>query len=137
VPGAQGRSTGDSENVKHVKLVIVLCAVVGLLEIALPVGGGSLLLRLFELDKLEAVVYTAIFVLPLVMGVIALVRPPLVAWQGGVALAGFVLGVVRFRVWDTLAHATEADVPALLRLAAIVVGTVASVAALMRPETPP
>jgi hypothetical protein len=122
--------------VKHLKLVIVLCAVVGLLEIALPVGGGSLLLRLFELDKLEAVVYTAIFVLPLVMGVIALARPPLQAWQAGVALAGFMLGAVRFRVWDTLAHLTAADVPGALRFAAIVVGTIATVLALMKPETP-
>jgi hypothetical protein len=122
--------------VKHLKLIIVLCAVVGLLEIALPVGGGSLLVRLFELDKLEAVIYAAIFALPLAMGVIALVRPPMLGWQGGVALAGFVLGVVRFRVWDTVVHLGSADVPGLLRFAAIVVGTIASVMALLRPELP-
>jgi uncharacterized membrane protein len=122
--------------VKHLKLVIVLCAVVGLLEIALPVAGGSLLARLFELDKLEAVVYAAIFVLPLIMGVLALVRPPMLAWQGGVAVAGFVLGVVRFRVWDSLAHLGTTDLPVLLRVAALVVGTIAAVAALLRPELP-
>ena len=121
---------------KHLKLVIVLCAVVGLLEIALPVAGGSLLVRLFELDKLEAVVYAAIFVLPLIMGVVALVRPPMLAWQGGVAIAGFVLGVVRFRVWDNLAHLGTTDLPVLLRVAALVVGTIAAVAALLRPELP-
>jgi hypothetical protein len=122
-------------NVKPLKVVIVLSAVVGLLEIVLPVGGESLIKQLYELSVLEAVVYAAIFVLPLVMAVAALVRPPMLPWQAGVALAGFVLGVVRFRVWEMLPH-LGADVHGALRLAAIVVGTIASIVALMKPEAP-
>jgi len=120
--------------VKHLKLVIVLSAAVGLLVIALPIGGGSLLRGMFELDMLEAVVYAAIFVLPLVMGAMALVRPPMLAWQGGVALAGFVLGVVRFRVWETLPHLAGAGLHNGLLVAALVVGTLASLLTLLRPE---
>jgi len=120
--------------VKHLKLVIVLSAAVGLLVIALPIGGGSLLKGMFELDTLEAVVCAAIFVLPLAMGALALARPPMLAWQGGVALAGFVLGVVRFRIWEALPHLIGAGLHTTLAVAAIVVGTVASVLALLRPE---
>jgi hypothetical protein len=123
--------------VKHLKLVIIFCAAVGLLELVVPVGGEALLWRLFELDPLEAVIYAAIFVLPLAMGALALARPPMLAWQAGVALAGFVLGVVRFRVWDIVLHLTSGDVHSVLRLAAIIGGTVAAVAVLMKPEQPP
>ena len=122
---------------KHLKLVIVLSAAVGLLAIALPIGGGSLLKGMFELDMLEAVVYAAIFVLPLVMGAAALIRPPMLAWQGGVALAGFVLGVVRFRVWEAIPHLVGGGLHTSLLVTAIVVGTIASVLALLRPEVAP
>jgi len=123
--------------VKHLKLVIIFCAAVGLLELVLPVGGESLLWRLYELDPLEAVIYAAIFVLPLAMGALALARPPMLAWQAGVALAGFVLGVVRFRVWNIVLHLTSGDVHSLPRLAVVAGGTVAAVAVLMKPEQPP
>lgn len=123
---------------KHLKLVIVLSAAVGLLAIAVPLGGGSLLVRLYDADIIEAAVYAAIFALPLVMGALALRRPPMQPWQAGVALAGFVLGVVRFRVWDTVIRVATADnhssVVELLVLAAVVVGTAATTAVLLRPE---
>jgi hypothetical protein len=56
------------------------------------------------------------------------------AWQSGVALAGFVLGVVRFRVWELGLHPTGLGLAVLLVAVAIVVGAVASIAMLMRPE---
>lgn len=122
--------------VKHVKLVIFLCGVVGLLDLALPIGGPSLLAGMFEVDKLETAVYAAIFVLPLTVGVLGLARPPMMPWQAGVALAAFVLGVVRFRVWELAAHLVASGLHGALLLAAIVVGTLASIAALLRPEAP-
>jgi hypothetical protein len=134
--GSNAETGNDERDVKHLKLVIVLCAAVGLLVMSLPIGGGSQLRAIYELDPLEAVVYAAIFVLPLVMGAMALVRPPLLGWQGGVALAGFVLGVVRFRVWDTLPRLGGVGLDTTLVVAAIVVGTLASVMALLRPELP-
>jgi hypothetical protein len=134
--GSNEETGNDKRDVKHLKLVIVLCAAVGLLVMALPIGGGSQLAAIYELDRLEAVVYAAIFVLPLVMGAMAMVRPPLLGWQGGVALAGFVLGVVRFRVWDTLPRLGGAGLQTTVVVAAIVIGTLASVTALLRPELP-
>lgn len=122
--------------VKHVKLVIVLCGAVGLLDLALPIGGPSLLAGMFELDKLEAVVHAAIFVLPLAMGGVGLWRPPMMPWQAGVALAAFVLGVARFRVWELATHLGAAGLHGSLLLAAVVLGTIAAVVALLRPEAP-
>jgi len=122
--------------VKQVKLVIVLCGVVGLLGLALPIGGPSLLAGMFEVDKLEAAVDAAIFVLPLAAGVLGLARPPMMPWQAGVALAAFVLGVVRFRVWELAAHLGASGLHGGLLLVAVVAGTIATIAALLRPEAP-
>lgn len=121
---------------KPIKLVIVLCSIVGILEIAVPSGGESLLGGMFEISVLEASIYVAIFVLPMVMAIAGLLRPPMLPWQAGVTLASFVLGIVRFRVWQTALHLPSADGHTALRLAVIAIGTAASVVALMRPEAP-
>jgi hypothetical protein len=70
------------------------------------------------------------------MAAMALARPPMQAWQPGVALAGFVLGIVRFHVWDIALHLGSAGLPWILLLATIVAGTAASVIALIKPEAP-
>ncbi|TMQ03195.1 MAG: hypothetical protein E6J91_47865 [Deltaproteobacteria bacterium] len=72
--------------------------------------------------------------LPAAMGVIALARPPMQSWQSGVALAGCVLGIARFRIWDLALHLPSAGLRATLVFAAIVVATVASLVTLLRPE---
>jgi hypothetical protein len=122
--------------VKKLKLVILSCGVVGLAALLVPFGGRSLLVDYFALDVAGALVHTAIFVLPLVMAAIALARPPMQSWQPGVALAGFVLGVVRLRVWETPLHAGDMTGAEALVFVALVAGTVAALAALWRPEAP-
>jgi hypothetical protein len=122
--------------VKQLKIVILVCGVVGLIALILPFSGRSLLKDSFEVDKLSALVYAAVFVLPAAMAALALARPPMQAWQPGVALAGFVLGIVRFHVWDIALHLGAAGLAWILLLATIVVGTIASVIALMKPEAP-
>lgn len=119
---------------KHLKIVILAAGVVGLVALLVPFAGRSLLKDAFELGKLDALVYAAVFALPAIMAAMALARPPMQAWQPGVALAGFVLGIVRFRVWDIALHLGSAGLPWLLLLAAIVAGTAASVVALIKPE---
>lgn len=121
---------------KNVKLVILVCGVLGLAALLVPFGGRSLLTESFTLDPLGAAVYAAIFVLPAAMALLALARPPMQAWQPGVALAGFVLGVVRFHVWELAAHIGSIGLQGVLLLAALVIGTGAAVVALMRPEAP-
>ncbi|HEY0482185.1 MAG TPA: hypothetical protein VGD37_31915 [Kofleriaceae bacterium] len=119
---------------KNWKRALVVCGVVGLLALLVPFSGRSLLLDDFRADRLAALVHAAIFVLPLAMGAIGLARPPMQAWQSGVALAGCVLGVVRFHLWELVLHLGSTGVSGALLAAALVVGMVASVATLVRPE---
>jgi hypothetical protein len=121
--------------VKQAKLALVVSGVVGLAALIMPLSGRSLLIELFDLDRVSAIVYAAIFLLPAAMGAIALARPPIQAWQSGVALAGCVLGVVRLHAWDLALHLTSHGLRGALLLVALVLGTVASVASLLRPET--
>ena len=119
---------------KNLKLALVVCGVLGLVALIAPFSGRSLLKELFEIDRLSAIVHAAIFVLPAAMGALALARPPMQAWQSGVALAGCVLGAVRLHVWELAIHLPSAGLRGVLLLAAIVIGTVAAVATLVRPE---
>ncbi|HEY0190225.1 MAG TPA: hypothetical protein VGC42_03835 [Kofleriaceae bacterium] len=119
---------------KKLKLVILLCGVLGLVELVLPFHGSSMLKYWFQLAPAQAIVITAAFALPITMMLLALSRPPLQGWQAGVALAGFVIAVIKFRVWESLAHLGAAGVHGILLLGAIAVGAVGSVIALLRPE---
>ena len=121
---------------KNLKIVILVCGLVGLVALLVPFAGRSLLKDSFEVAKLDALVYAAVFALPAIMAAMALARPPMQAWQPGVALAGFVLGIVRFRVWDIALHLGSAGLPWILLLAAVGIGTAASVIALIKPEAP-
>lgn len=118
---------------KNAKLALVGCGVLGLVALIVPFAGGSLMADMAS-DPASALVHVAIFVLPAVMGAFGLARPPLRAWQSGVALAACVLGVVRLQVWDLALHLPSSGLRGVLLLAAIVIGTVASVATLLRPE---
>jgi hypothetical protein len=120
--------------VKNAKLALVGCGVLGLVALIVPFGGRSLLVDMLEIDPSSALVYAAIFVLPAAMGVLGLSRPPLRAWQAGVALAACVLGVVRLQVWELALHLSSIGLRGVLLLAAIVIGTVAAVTALLQPE---
>ena len=119
---------------KNAKLALVGCGVLGLVALIVPFNGGSLLAGLLEIDAPSALVHAAIFVLPATMGAFGLVRPPLRAWQSGVALAACVLGLVRFEVWNLAWHLPGIGLRGVLLLAALVIGTVASVTTLLRPE---
>lgn len=122
--------------VKNVKLAILVCGVIGLAALLVPFGGRSLLVDTFGADPLSACVYVAIFVLPIAMAGVALARPPMQSWQPGVALAGLVLGVVRFHVWELIGHLGSVGVQGILLALALIVGTIATVIALIRPEAP-
>lgn len=115
---------------KNWKRVLVVCGVIGIGALLVPVDGRSLL----EADRLAAFVHFAIFALPAAMGAIGLARPPMQAWQSGVALAACVLGLVRFHVWELALHLPSAGARGMLLVAAMVVQAVASLATLLRPE---
>ena len=118
---------------KNPKLALVLCGVLGLVALIAPFSGRSLLADLLDRDRASVFVYAAIFALPAAMGAIALARPPMQGWQSGVALAACVLGVVRLHAWDIALHLPGTGPRGALLLAALVIGTVGSVATLLRP----
>ena len=119
---------------KNLKLALIVCGVLGLAALLVPFSGRSLLLELFTTDRMSALVYAAIFVLPAAMGAMALRRPPMQAWQSGVALAGCVLGVVRLHLWDLALHLPSYGPRGALLVASLVIGLVAAVTTLLRPE---
>jgi len=120
--------------VKIAKLGLVVCGLAGLAALIAPWSGRPVLAALFAGDPVAAVVDVIAFVLPAVMGAIALARPPMRAWQSGIALAGCVLGVVRFQLWDLALNVGRGGMAGALVLVALVIGTVAAAVTLMRPE---
>jgi hypothetical protein len=120
--------------VKIPKLALVVCGAIGLVVLIAPFSGRSLVAEYFAVDRVAAIVDTAIFVLSAAMGAIALARPPMRPWQSGVALASCVLGVVRFHVWELALHLPGVGLRGALLLVAIVIGTIGAIASLLRPE---
>lgn len=122
--------------VKKLKITILVCSIVGLADLCIPHGiSGSMLGSLFHIDAMQAVLYTAIFALPAIMAAASLAKPPMQGWQAGVALAGFVMGVVKFRVWNLALHLLDQPAHRLALFAAIVVGSVAAIVLMVKPET--
>ena len=119
---------------KIAKLGLVVCGLAGLAGLIVPWSGRPVVSELFAGDPVAAIVDVVAFVLPAVMGAIALARPPMRAWQSGIALAGCVLGVVRFQLWDLALHLRHGGMAGGLVLVALVIGTVAAAMTLMRPE---
>jgi hypothetical protein len=120
--------------VKHAKLGILVCGLIGLAVLIVPLGHGSRLLAYFDLAPVQAIALLAAFALPVAMASAAQRRPPIRGWQAGVALAGFTIAAVKLHVWDSLLHLGAVGAIGAIWALAIVGGLVASVAALLRPE---
>lgn len=117
---------------KKLQLALIAGGVLGLAALLVP-PGRSLLAGLLDVDRLSAIIHVAIFALPLAMGIAGLARPPLRAWQSGVALAGCVLGLVRLRIWDLVLHLPGDGARGALLVAALLLATGAAVISLVRP----
>jgi hypothetical protein len=87
-----------------------------------------------EHDTANYAMVLAGFVLPLLMGLMGVMKPPFMAWQAAVALAGFALVAVKLRIWDTLPHIGEVPMAGKLGMVAVVGGGVGSVRARVMPE---
>lgn len=114
---------------KFLKLGIVVCGALGLVGMFM-VDLGAMLDR----DKTGTIVMLIAFALPVVMGVMGLARLPLQAWQAGVALACFALELFKLRIWSMVKVIAEEPTGVKLMLAGAVLGAIASVIAVLRPE---
>ena len=114
---------------KILKLGVVICGVLGVIGLVM-----ADLERMMEADKVTTIVMVAAYALPIVMALMALLKPPFQAWQAGVSLACFALATWKLRVWELVKELGSA--PAGFQLMAIgaVVGVVLTVIAVMKPE---
>jgi len=113
--------------VNNLKLVILAC--------------GGALLGMYISDGLnfsdnaaDTIIFLAAFALPTLMGLLALVKPPAQAWHGAIALAGFGVAVVRGKLWDQFSGFGELAGKGKAAAIILVVGVLASVLAMLKPE---
>jgi uncharacterized membrane protein HdeD (DUF308 family) len=115
--------------VKILKLGVVICGVLGI--VGMVMSGVD---RMMEADKATTCVMLAAYALPMVLGVIALVRPPFQAWQAGVSLACFALATWKLRVWEMFKDFGGAPGGFQLMAIGAVAGVILTVTAVMKPE---
>jgi hypothetical protein len=115
--------------VKILKLGVVICGVLGVVGLVM-----ADIERMMEADKVTTVVMVAAYAVPIVMALIALVRPPFQAWQAGVSLACFALATWKLRVWELIKDLGSAPSGFQLMAIGAVVGVVLTVIAVMKPE---
>jgi Na+/pantothenate symporter len=115
--------------VKILKLGVVIAGVLGV--VGMVMSGVD---RMMEADKATTLVMLAAYALPVVLGIIALVRPPFLAWQAGVSLACFALATWKLRVWELFKDFGSAPGGFQLMAIGAVAGVILSVTAVMKPE---
>ena len=116
---------------KILKLGVVICGALGLVGLVL-IGIGALM----ETQKTSTLVMLVAFGLPVVMGLVAMSRPPLQPWQAGVSLACFALAGWKLRLWETLGSFGDVPTGTKLVLVGATLGVIASAIAIVKPESP-
>lgn len=116
------------------KLLKVSILLIGAAGLVLVLKDPGALQAGFEQAPLHSGLIVLGWALPAVMGAIALIRPPLRSWQAAASLAGFAVVAIRTRIWQTISEVADAPLDGRLGLAALVLGLVASVLAVARPE---
>jgi hypothetical protein len=86
---------------KHLKFAILGTAFLGLIGIFLPlISAGSASISLWDVRKLDSgMVYLTMvaFIVPLIMGGLAVAQGRLARWQAIVATVGFALALIKVR----------------------------------------
>jgi hypothetical protein len=113
--------------VKNLKLVILAC--------------GGALLGIYVSDGLnfsdnaaDTIIFLAAYALPTLMGLLALIKPPAMAWHGAIALSGFGTAAVRSKVWDSFGGFGELSGKGKAGVILLVVGVLVSILAMLKPE---
>ncbi len=127
----QRRNPGISNGalVKHLKLGIIVCAAIGLVTCFI---GSQAIWKAHDLPGMGKHIYMIIagFALPLAMGVMAQLAPPMKRWQSGVALAGFALVLIKIRDGLFAGNLLNGKLMSLVVLA----GVVLAIASLVKPS---
>jgi hypothetical protein len=124
------RKAGEG-TVKNLKLGVLAFGVLGLVSLLMEF---EMLKMGLKHDAGSTIMVLAGFILPVVMGVLGLTKPPFLQWHAGVALAGFALVAVKFRIWQTIKLIGDAPMSFKLSLIACLGGIIVSAIALAKPE---
>ncbi len=120
---------------KNLKVLILVFGVIGLVSLFLPMSPlPSMFSMLMEIDKLQLVLMLAAFGVPTAVAAMGMAKPPAQAWHGIAALAGFALGAVKTRIWETAPHIMDVPLSMKLMIVAVVGGVIVSIMALVKPE---
>jgi hypothetical protein len=117
--------------VKNLKIGVLAFAALGLISLFMEF---EMLKFMLKADKANTIMVLVGFILPLAMGIMGLTKPPFQMWQAGVALAGFALVAIKFRIWQTIKHIGDAPLSGKLTMIAIIGGVIVSAIALAKPE---
>ncbi len=119
---------------KNLKLLILAFGALGLLSLLMEFDMfKALLTHPFEMGGFGLILIGG-FVLPVVMGVMGLTKPPMQMWQVGVSLAGFAAIAIKFKIWEGISHIMDAPLSGKLMLIADIGGVIVSALALAKPE---
>jgi hypothetical protein len=120
---------------KNMKILILVFGILGVISLFIPMEGFTM----FAILKLAGAVHLAAilggFILAAVMGGMGLAKPPMQQWQAGVALAGFALVFVKFKMWQGLGKIMDTPLPGKLMVIAVFGGIIVSILALAKPES--
>lgn len=128
--GAVGFSSG--ETVRNLKILILAFGGLGIVSLLLNMEA---LKHGFDKDLVNTILILGGFALPILMGLMGIMKPPMEAWQAAVALAGFVLVGVKIEIWKTLPKIMDAPTGGKLTMIAVVGGAVVSLLAAIKPES--
>jgi hypothetical protein len=123
--------------VKNLKVLILVFGILGLVSMFLPMGGGmpSMFSLFMEFDKFQLILMLAAFGVPTAVAAMGLAKPPAQAWHGIAALAGFALGAVKTRIWESAPHIMDVPMSMKLMLVAVVGGVIVSIMGVVKPES--
>ncbi len=121
---------------KNLKVLILVFGVIGLISMFLPVGEGapSMFSLFMAVDKFQLILMLAAFGVPTAVAAAGLAKPPAQAWHGIAAAAGFALGAVKTRIWETAPHIMDVPLSLKLMIIAVVGGLIVSILAIVKPE---
>ncbi len=113
---------------KQTKFAILALGAVGLLGLVM-----SGILKSFGSDSANVVMVLLGFGLPVAMAAMAL-KNPMQRWQAGVSLAGFGLAALKLRAWEMVKFIGLLPMGLKLAVIACLLGAVAALIALVKPE---
>lgn len=121
---------------KNLKVLILVFGVLGLVSLFLPMAEGapSMFSMLMAMDKFQLVLMLAAFGVPTAVAAMGMAKPPAQAWHGIAALAGFALGAVKTRIWETAPHIMDLPMSFKLMIVAVVGGVIVSIMGIVKPE---